>query len=210
MKSGETQNSGVVDPRGKAMESPQAGKLSSTREPAQRGRAQSSGNNRDLTDQLMMKVDELERLFADHQLHSPLNDSNLSRKQRTSGVPPGCELTFRDYCKESSINFCFSNDSRGKFYERYMEKRDAKLREEWRTRRAEKVMKLRALQEYFDRISIELKAKLLQPAEAYRSIPGACCRVEKLQSFDVQSSLSWMQQVSLHFYHDLFTRANVL
>lgn len=171
-KSGETRNSRTVYSERKALESPQASKPSPASEPVQTGR-QSGGNNRGLTDQLMAKVNELEKLFAQDRLHSPPDHSNLPGKETASGIPPGCELIFWDHSKESSRNVFFSMDSRGKFYERYMEKRDARLREEWRTRRAEKVMKLWALHECFHTISLELRAKFPRPAEGYKLIPGA-------------------------------------
>ncbi|PKI43805.1 hypothetical protein CRG98_035816 [Punica granatum] len=192
-KSGETRNSGVVNPGIKLLDSPQATKPSSTREPVQRAR-QFRRSVRELTDEFMTKADELEKLFAEHQLHAPLNHSNSLGKERIAGSPPGCEVPYLADYNRSIRSVSFSIGLRGKFYERYMEKRDAKLREEWRTRRVEKEMKLRALQECFDRRSSELRAKLFRPPEGHESISKTRCRVDKLRSFNARSSVLWTQQ----------------
>lgn len=182
---GEARNGRAFHPRREVLESPQAAKPSSAGgEPVQRGR-QSRGSNGESTDELMVKAGELKKLFAEIQLQAPADQVD---------------------CSGSSRTVSFSDDSRGKFYDKYMEKRELKLREEWRTRRPEKEMKLRALLDCFDKISAELRAKLLRPAEGYKLSSGAHSQAEKLGSFYMRSSALCIQQVSLQFYHHILIR----
>ncbi|KAG4178580.1 hypothetical protein ERO13_A10G052001v2 [Gossypium hirsutum] len=81
----------------------------------------------------------------------------------------------------------FSNDSRGKFYEKYMQKRDAKLMEEWGSKRAEKEAKLKAMQDILERSRAEMKAKFSGSAERQDSLSNARRRAEKVRSFNFRS-----------------------
>ena len=103
----------------------------------------------------------------------------------------------QDYADTLTQNFSgisFSDDSRGKFYERYMQKRDAKLREEWGSKRAEKEAKLKAMQDILEQSRAEMKAKFSGSADRRDSLSSAHQRAERVRSFNFRSQ---REQVSL-------------
>ncbi|KAJ7297602.1 hypothetical protein O6H91_Y046300 [Diphasiastrum complanatum] len=61
-------------------------------------------------------------------------------------------------------------DQKGRFYEQYLEKRDAKFREESSTKRAEREAKLRAMQEVLERRKAELTARNVRPSVEKQSL----------------------------------------
>ncbi|ONM25319.1 hypothetical protein ZEAMMB73_Zm00001d006864 [Zea mays] len=56
-------------------------------------------------------------------------------------------------------------ESRGKFYEHYMQKRDAKLKEDWKLQRGEKEAMLKAMHESLERSKAEMRAKFSQSGD---------------------------------------------
>ncbi|CAD6223069.1 unnamed protein product [Miscanthus lutarioriparius] len=56
-------------------------------------------------------------------------------------------------------------ESRGKFYDHYMQKRDAKLKEDWKLQREEKEAMLKAMHESLERSKAELLAKFSRSAD---------------------------------------------
>ncbi|KAF5743808.1 hypothetical protein HS088_TW08G00396 [Tripterygium wilfordii] len=194
--------------------------------------------NQELNDELKMKANELEKLFAEHKLRVPVDSSTASRRSkpadaqiehvvgshyRTSAeaaeVSPAhfpernvliepinssnnmekfstpspikmvdyqdCSDTLRQNFSELS----FSDDSRGKFYKSYMQKRDAKLREEWSSRRTEKEARMKAMQDSLERSRAEMKTKFAGCADRQDSVSNARRRAEKLRSFNIRSSM---------------------
>ncbi|XVF86949.1 hypothetical protein PTKIN_Ptkin18bG0081700 [Pterospermum kingtungense] len=102
-------------------------------------------------------------------------------------TPPTKMVDNQDYVDSLRQNFSgisFSDDSRGKFYERYMQKRDAKLREEWSSKRAEKEAKLKSMQDILERSRAEMKAKFSGSADRQDSVSSARRRAEKVRSFN--------------------------
>lgn len=87
-----------------------------------------------------------------------------------------------------------SEELRGKFYEIYTEKRDAKLREESITKRAQKVAKLKAMQEALERSKAEMAARTARSLEKQDPIVQARFRAEKLRSFNVRATENRQQQ----------------
>jgi hypothetical protein len=56
-------------------------------------------------------------------------------------------------------------ESRGKFYDQYMQKRDAKLKEDWKLQRQEKEAMLKAMHESLERSKAELQAKFARSVD---------------------------------------------
>ncbi|CAI0462509.1 unnamed protein product [Linum tenue] len=202
-------------------------------------RVRQSKGNQELNDELKMKANELEKLFAEHKLRVPGDHSSCNRRnkpmeiqvdQQTASLVhktsaaavesspmhfqikkveleaigksdtvefntlPTKMLDQPDYSSSLRRNFSdlsFSEDSRGKFYEMYMKKRDAKLREEWVTKREEKEAKLKAMHDNLDRSKAEMKSKFSASADKQDS--RARRLTEKLRSFSVHSSAKKQQ-----------------
>ncbi|KAJ8448275.1 hypothetical protein Cgig2_025199 [Carnegiea gigantea] len=193
-------------------------------------RVRQSKGNQGLNDELKMKANELEKLFAEHkqsnsarrarpaEMLKELDGSSVSGKagldaasaqltnihmkmeaEPASGsnsmerfsTPLTKAVDIRNYDVTPMQNIytpSFSDDSRGKFYHKYMQKRDAKLRDDWSSRRTEKEAKMKALQDSLQKSKAELKAKLAGSAEKRNSVTDAHRRAEKLRSFSARSA----------------------
>lgn len=199
-------------------------------------RVRQTKGNHELNNELKMKANELEKLFAVHKLRVPGDQSSSARRNKpadmqveqaassqyrkasteeispallpdkstviepTSGssdvtkfnTPPPIKMVdnqdYGDTLRQNFSELSFSDDSRGKFYERYMQKRDAKLREEWGSKRAEKEAKLKSMQDSLERGKAEMKAKFSGLADSKDSLSSARRRAEKLRSFNFRSS----------------------
>ncbi|KAJ4893585.1 hypothetical protein Rs2_20379 [Raphanus sativus] len=174
-------------------------------EQVQRARASSKGSQ-ELNDELKVKANELEKLFAQHMLRVPGDQSSSVRRgskplkaseqavtsklredlsspqvssQKTQKMPslssndedkfktpPTMKVVansdYGDATRHKFPEISFSDNSRGKLYEEYMQKRDAKLKEEWSSRRTEKEAKLKMMQDILDRSNAEMKTKFSQ------------------------------------------------
>ncbi|RDY00563.1 COP1-interacting protein 7 [Mucuna pruriens] len=192
----------------------------------QHQRVRQSKGNQGLHDELKMKADELEKLFAEHKLRVPgdqsgsakrveLADAHVEQSQyRRAGVGestpqlpsrsnvievavsssnlPSFDAksvtktvdshNYGDALRQSFSDINLSEDSRGKFYEKYMKKRNAKLREDWSVNRAEKEARMKAMQDSLERSRAEMKANFSGSANRQDSASGAH-RAEKLKYF---------------------------
>ncbi|KAK6914650.1 hypothetical protein RJ641_019767, partial [Dillenia turbinata] len=193
-------------------------------------RIRQSKGNQELNDELQMKANELEKLFAEHKLRVPSDQSVTSwrgkpvdvvevfggsenKKAAADGIhaqiPDEITVveTIGSYSSASNLNagsqkrlvynldhgsnmkqnyseLGLSDDFRGKFYDKYMQKRDAKLKEEWDSKRAEKEAKLKAMHDSLERSRAEMKAKFSGSAGRRNSAQSALSRGEKLRSFN--------------------------
>ncbi|RID63727.1 hypothetical protein BRARA_E02707 [Brassica rapa] len=181
-------------------------------------RARASKGSQELNDELKVKANELEKLFAEHMLRVPGDQSSSVRRGKpvkpseqavtsqlrrpvaedliTSSndedkfkTPPTVKAVansdYGDTTRQKFPEISFSDSSRGKFYEEYMQKRDAKLKEDWSSRRTEKEAKLKMMQDVLDRSNAEMKTKFSQ-STARRDSDAR--RAEKLVYFNSRLS----------------------
>ncbi|CAN7050005.1 unnamed protein product [Brassica oleracea var. botrytis] len=181
-------------------------------------RARASKGSQELNDELKVKANELEKLFAEHMLRVPGDQSSSVRRGKpvkpseqavtsqlrrpvaedliTSSndedkfkTPPTVKAVansdYGDTTRQKLPEISFSDSSRGKFYEEYMQKRDAKLKEDWSSRRTEKEAKLKVMQDVLDRSNAEMKTKFSQ-STARRDSDAR--RAEKLVYFNSRLS----------------------
>ncbi|VFQ80724.1 unnamed protein product [Cuscuta campestris] len=94
-----------------------------------------------------------------------------------------------DVLNENFSEFSALEGSRGKLYVTYMQIRDAKLREEWNSKRDEKEAKLKAMQESLEKTRDKMKAKFSGSSYKDDSLPTAHRRADRLKSFDTRSIL---------------------
>ncbi|KAG1366406.1 hypothetical protein COCNU_13G001960 [Cocos nucifera] len=187
-----------------------------------------SKGNQELNDELQMKANELEKLFAAHKLrvqsdqmaasrrskpsdvqvdHAPksvekkaavallkqLSESNLVRENSSNGIDFDANLLlkrvdnqdFSANIKQKLGSLSPSDDSKGKFYEIYMQKRDAKLREEWGSKRVQKEAKMKAMHDSLERSQAEMRAKFAGSADG-QDLTYDRHRAEKLRSFNAR------------------------
>ncbi|KAI3786222.1 hypothetical protein L1987_45357 [Smallanthus sonchifolius] len=157
--------------------------------------------NQELNDQLKMKANELEKLFAEHKLRVPRDQPNPTRQTNIasdqtytkqvadpdpettsdSPVPVVADVRNHNYLPQPSFaEVEVSDDSRGKSYDSYMKKRDAKLTKLWDFNGVEKEAKMKAMHDILERHSTEMKAR---SADKQNSASSARWRAERLRSF---------------------------
>ncbi|GAB4841949.1 hypothetical protein Ancab_011906 [Ancistrocladus abbreviatus] len=205
-------------------------------------RVRQSKGNQGLNDELKMKANELEKLFAKHKLRTPGDQLNLTRRSKPTDLrteheasslnnkpsfevsparftaarmvaepskgsnninkfdssPTGKSVDDGDYDatpKKNIYSLSFSDESRGKFYLKYMQKRDAKLREEWSLKKGEKEARMKAMQDSLERSRAELKTKLTGSADRQDSALQARRRAEKFRSFSARSATRRQQPI---------------
>ncbi|KAL1551789.1 enolase-phosphatase E1-like [Salvia divinorum] len=225
---------------GKIAKEAQEGSDSFATPPEQLQRGRQTKGNQDRNDELQMKANELEKLFAEHKLRVPADLSNSSRKgklddakhlpvssfQYSKPIPdispqfsdsyspnePTGNLKNKtklnasssmkmidsqnkgDALKKSFSELSVSEGSRGKLYQRYVQKRDEKLKEDWSSNRTQKEARLKSMQDSLERNKSEMKAKLSGSADRQSSVSSARRRAERLRSYNSRSMLNNEQE----------------
>lgn len=150
--------------------------------------------NQELNDELKLKANELEKLFAEHKLRVPGDQTSAGNRQirkqvAADPVPvptPTPEPQLRSETEseipipETEVEI--PDDSRGKLYDSYMKKRDARLKESWDSKEA----KMKAMHVTLERNNTEMKAKLSWSSDRQNS--SAQKRAERVRSFNTPSS----------------------
>lgn len=142
-----------------------------------------------VNDELKTKANDLEKIFAEHQQRSRREDHH----HQSAGDVKDNNNNKNVVMRRNVSDLSYSDDSKGKLYETYMKKRDAKLREEWSSKEA----KLKSMQEALERSRTEMKAKFSE--KRHDSISSTRQRAEKLRSFNTRSSLKKFQVIKNHF-----------
>lgn len=193
-------------------------------------RTRLSKENPGANDELKMKANELEKLFAEHKLRVPGDQSSSSRRGKPSETqvahpepshsigagekrlslsggsgdlsklmtPLVGDKDKGDALRRNFSDLSLTDGSKGMFYEKYMKKRDAKLREEWSLKKGEKETKLKSMQEALEQSRTEMKAKFsASSSERQDSLSSTRQRAEKFRSFNSRSSMK-KYQVTYH------------
>ncbi|KAF3792272.1 hypothetical protein EJ110_NYTH00380 [Nymphaea thermarum] len=189
-----------------------------------------SKGNQERNDELEMKANELEALFAAHKLRVPGDQSGVGRRNKliddqptiskrstvlagnlqlqekavqnpvVDAVPVGNAGAVKVDVDVKLMKMASSEehsepashlpnvlgplvDSRGLFYDRYMQKREEKLRSEPANKRAQREAKLKAMQQSLERSSAELKAKFASPVSKRDPAAHARQRIERPVSY---------------------------
>ncbi|KAF5201146.1 Gpi-anchored adhesin-like protein [Thalictrum thalictroides] len=153
--------------------------------------------NQELNEELQMKADELEKLFAAHQLRVLSSQFVSSRRlispfdgqeEEVSVVQlPDKEIIGNMIELDPNKNLVelgLLNNSRGKFYGLYTQKRDAKLREEWDSKRVENEKKMKVMSDRLERARDEMKAYFASSSNQQELTLHSRTSAEKFMSFD--------------------------
>ncbi|XP_076881188.1 uncharacterized protein LOC143529249 isoform X2 [Bidens hawaiensis] len=148
--------------------------------------------NQELNDELKLKANELEKLFAEHKLRAP----KLPEEPAPAPVPePKTEPKTEPKSKPDDQNHrtplqrSFSDASRGKSYSSYMKKREERLKEQWGSNKAEKEARMKAMQDSLEQSSAQMKIKLSLSAGTQDPVSNARRRAERLRSFNARSAM---------------------
>ncbi|XP_039145426.1 uncharacterized protein LOC120282656 [Dioscorea cayenensis subsp. rotundata] len=193
-----------------------------------------SKGNQELNNELQMKADELEKLFAAHKLRAHGDQSGSSRRSKqadiqsdlvTKGVEKPQTEPFSDDLVETGnanngVDFdptmllkmvdnqdyvnnmkqklgsaSPSSECRGKFYDKYMQKRDTKLREESGSKRAQKEAKMKAMNDSLELSHAEMRAKSVGLASR-QDQTRARRRADRRRSFSAHATMKIKDQTA--------------
>ncbi|KAD6794836.1 hypothetical protein E3N88_05732 [Mikania micrantha] len=146
--------------------------------------------NQELNDELKLKANELEKLFAEHKLRAP----KVSEELVTARIP---ELKPDDQNHRTPLQRSFSDASKGKFYDSYTKKREERLKEQWGSNKAEKEARMKAMQDTLEQSSAQMKNKLSGSAGTQDPVSSARRRAERLRSYNARSAIKRDQPLDL-------------
>ncbi|XP_052627727.1 uncharacterized protein LOC111910361 isoform X2 [Lactuca sativa] len=170
-----------------------------TQTQTQTHRSRQLKGNQELNDELKVKANELEKLFAEHKLRDQPNyNAHQSKPVVPTQVSEPTRVVFkspiqvddenpRDGLQRSISEIGFSDESKGKFYNSYMKKREERLREQWGSNKSEKEARMKAMHDRLEHSSAEMKAKLSFSADRQDPMSSARRRAERLRSFNARS-----------------------
>ncbi|KAK9078388.1 hypothetical protein SSX86_002445 [Deinandra increscens subsp. villosa] len=142
--------------------------------------------NQELNDELKLKANELEKLFAEHKLRAP----KPSEEPVPAQIPePKTELKSEDQNHRTPLQRSFSDTSKGKYYDSYTKKREERLREQWGSNKAEKEARMKAMHDSLEQSSAQMKTKLATSAGTQDPVSSARRRAERLRSYNARSSM---------------------
>ncbi|KAI7728349.1 hypothetical protein M8C21_001827, partial [Ambrosia artemisiifolia] len=142
--------------------------------------------NQELNDELKVKANELEKLFAEHKLRAP----KLPEEPVPAQIPePKTEFKSDEQNHRTPLQRSFSDTSKGKFYDSYMKKREERLRGQWGSNKAEREARMKALQDSLEQSSAQMKTKLSWSAGTLDPVSSARRRAERLRSFNARSAM---------------------
>ncbi|KAK1416936.1 hypothetical protein QVD17_26055 [Tagetes erecta] len=142
--------------------------------------------NQEHNDELKLKVNELEKLYAEHKLRAP----KLSEEIVPTQIPePKTETKTDEQNQRTPLQRSFSDAPRGKFYDSYTKKREERLREQWDSNKAEKEARMKAMQDSLEQSSAQMKTKLSWSAGTQDPVSSARRRAERLRSFNARSAM---------------------
>ncbi|GFP85740.1 hypothetical protein PHJA_000717700 [Phtheirospermum japonicum] len=124
-----------------------------------------------------------------HQSTEPTRFSKNSTKSNFASPVKTVDAMNKNF-SELSIQ----EGSRGKLYDTYMQKRNAKLREEWSSNGVEKEARLKSMQDSLERNRSEMKTKISGSADRRDSASSAHRRAERLRSYNSRPVLKREQQ----------------
>lgn len=174
--------------------------------------------NQELNDELKLKANELEKLFAEHKLRVSGDQPTPTRQNKVPDVESAQTATrSSSYTKqlvadpvpthvsdEDQITFVsyvhqveYFDDSRGNLYNSYMKKRDVRLRELRDSNGVEKEAKMKAMHDSLERHSSEMNTKLSSWSAGRQS---SVSRAERLRSLSARSALKREEVSSSSFY----------
>ncbi|OIW04535.1 hypothetical protein TanjilG_13917 [Lupinus angustifolius] len=110
------------------------------------------------------------------------SSSNVAMSDAKSLVKTMDTHEYGNALRKSFSDLSFGDDSRGKCYEKYTKKRNAKLKEEWSSNRAAKEARMKAIQDSLEQSRAQMKAKFLGSIDRQDSVLGAH-RADKLKYF---------------------------
>lgn len=124
-------------------------------------------------------------------------EKNLPRNVSSNVVELDSDLLLRI---DGNFNFSSTKmkkilNSKGKLYDKYMQKRDAKLREECESKRAQKEAKMKAMHDSLEHSQAEMKARFAGLSGG-QNLTHAHWRAEKMRSFNSHSTPKSKDQTS--------------